>query len=294
LQSPIAFLGQAMHLLYADFPLADSTEFADFHVRVDRPSNFRRWYRPQVLFWFDDQIPFKPLPFSHAATMFEWCMNWCIETQANQYLIIHAAIIERYGSAMILAAPPGSGKSTLTAALISRGWRLLSDETTLIDPKNGRAVPIARPISLKNESIDLIRNFVAGAVVGPVVPDTLKGRVAHLKPPADSVRRVAETALAQWVIFPKYEPGADALLTPYPKANALLRLADNAFNYCQHGVIGFELLSELIDRCGCFEFTYSKLEDAVAVFDALNPAGTNPDCGRNDDFQRKPGPARAM
>jgi HprK-related kinase A len=259
-----------MHLLYADFPLADSTEFADFHVRVDRPRNFRRWARPQVLFWFDDQIPFKPLPFSHAATMFEWCLNWCIETQANQYLIIHAAIVERHGSAMILAAPPGSGKSTLTAALVARGWRLLSDEITLIDPKNGRAVPIARPISLKNESIELIRSWLADAVVGPVVPDTLKGRVAHLKPPTESVQRVAETALPKWVVFPKFEPGADALLTHYPKANALLRLADNAFNYSQHGVAGFETLSKLIDTCGCFEFSYSRLEDAIGVFNALN------------------------
>jgi predicted ATPase len=31
---------------------------------------------------------------------------------------------------VILPAPPGSGKSTLCAALVTRGWRLLSDELT--------------------------------------------------------------------------------------------------------------------------------------------------------------------
>jgi HprK-related kinase A len=104
-------------------------------------------------FSIDDEIPFTPLPFDEAVAMLEWCLNWCIESRAHQYLIIHAAIVEKHGSACVLPAPPASGKSTLTAGLASRGWRLLSDELTLIDPMSGFAVPIARPIGLKNESI---------------------------------------------------------------------------------------------------------------------------------------------
>src|SRR5262245_4807368 len=150
-------------------------------------------------------MPFKPLPRSHAFAMFEWCLNWCIESQANHYLMMHAAIIERQGSAAILAAPPGSGKSTLTAGLVSRGWRLLSDELTLIDPADGMAVPMSRPVSLKNESIDVVRDFVPEAVIGPIARDTIKGSVAHLKPPADSVNRVGERARPRWVIFPKFD-----------------------------------------------------------------------------------------
>jgi predicted ATPase len=33
-------------------------------------------------------------------------------------------VVERDGHALILPAMPGSGKSTLTAALVQRGWRL--------------------------------------------------------------------------------------------------------------------------------------------------------------------------
>jgi HprK-related kinase A len=269
LQSTIDSVGRAIHLLYSDFPLTENTDFADFHVRL-LPGRLRRFYRPQVFFYHDDQMPFKPLALSHAFAMFEWCMNWCIESQANHYLMMHAAIIERAGFAAILAAPPGSGKSTLAAALVHRGWRLLSDELTLIDPGTGLAEGLARPVSLKNESIDVIRNFVPGAIIGPIARDTIKGSVAHLKPPTDSVKRVGEPAQPRWTIFPKFDAGAKAALVPYARSTALLRLADHAFNYSQYGAAGFDMMVRLIDSCDCYEFTYSNLAEAIDVFDSLS------------------------
>jgi HprK-related kinase A len=222
-----------------------------------------------VFFTIDDEAPFSPLSLSEAVAMFEWCLNWCIETHAHQYISIHAAIVEKNCSAVILPAPPGSGKSTLTAALISRGWRLLSDELTLIDPATGFVVPIARPVGLKNESIDLVRNFVPDAIIGPVARNKTKGTIAHLRPPSESVERMSETAIPRWVIFPEYRRESAATLKPFPKPNAMLRLADSAFNYSQHGVRGFDTLSTIIDKCGCYEFSYSKLDDAIAQFDSL-------------------------
>jgi predicted ATPase len=46
--------------------------------------------------------------------------------------MLHAAVVEKNGKALILPALPGSGKSTLSAALAMNGWRFLSDEFTMI------------------------------------------------------------------------------------------------------------------------------------------------------------------
>src|SRR5262249_18635431 len=143
-----------------------------------------------------------------------------------------------------------------------------------LDPLDGLAVPLARPVSLKNQSIDVIRKFAPDAVIGPVAYETIKGSVAHLKPPSDSVSKVDERAVPRWVIFPQFEAGAAASLVPYPKSSALLRLADHAFNYSQYGVQGFDIMAQLMDRCDCFEFTYSRLDDAIEVFESLSACHT--------------------
>ena len=260
---------EGIRTLYADHLLAEDKGFADFHVRLLRPANIRRWYRPQVLFAFDDFTPFKPLPYDHAFPMLEWGLNWCVASHAHWYLILHAAVVGKGGFAAILPAPPGSGKSTLCAALINRGWRLLSDELTLIDPHSGQIHALARPVSLKNASIGIMRAFAPEAVFGPLAKDTAKGTVSHMKPPRDSIIRALEPATPRWVVFPKYQPDSPPVLAHHPKGHALLQFAENAFNYSVLGALGYETLSNLIRRCDCFDFTYSRLDDAIATFDQL-------------------------
>lgn len=271
LQTSIPSVVTGISLLYADFPLADQDDFADFHVSLTPPQNLRHWFKPQVLFRFDGMPPFKPLPFDQAFPMLEWGLNWCVSSQSNIYLIIHAAVVEKGGYAAILPAPPGSGKSTLCAALVNRGWRLLSDELTLIRVSDGKIIPLPRPVSLKNQSIDIIQRYEPSATFSRKVSDTMKGTVAHMKPPTDSVVRAAETAHAAWVIFPKYQAGAAIRLEAVPQSRAFMRVADNAFNYSLLGGKGFEIMANLIDASLCYDFTYSVLDDAIETFDALKP-----------------------
>lgn len=80
--------------------------------------------------------------------MFEWGLNWVVAQNAHQFLVIHAAVVERHGRALIFPGAPGSGKSTLCAALLSRGWRLLSDEMALISRQNGEVTPFFRVLSV--------------------------------------------------------------------------------------------------------------------------------------------------
>jgi HprK-related kinase A len=259
--------GISLH--YAGHAVEKSGGFADFSVNVERPRSLRRWISPQVVFSIDGVSSFAPLPGDQGFPMLEWGLNWCVSSHCHQYLILHAAVLERGGRALFLPAPSGSGKSTLCAALAFSGWRLFSDELALLDPQHGHAVPLPRPISLKNESIDLIRSFSAQATLGPVVHETMKGSVAHLRPPPDAVSRASETAVPRWVVFPKFSAQAAARLEPMPKARAFMHLVDSAFNYNVHGREGFRTLTRLLDGTDCYEFSYGRLEEAVGVFDRL-------------------------
>jgi HprK-related kinase A len=267
-ESRIPQLAQGLALLYGDYPLCGEDSFADFQLSFTEPA-LRRWLRPQVRFASDGFAPFQPLPRAQAFPMFEWAMNWCVSSRVQSYLVIHAAVVEKNGRAAILPAPPGSGKSTLCAALVSRGWRLLSDELTLVRPGGAELVPLPRPISLKNASIDVMHAYAPGWVFSPAVADTIKGTVAHMKAPGESVARAGESARPGWIVFPKYVAGANARLDPVPRARAFMRLAGNAFNYSLLGADGFDTVAGVVEQSAAYDFEYSRLDDAIEVFARL-------------------------
>jgi hypothetical protein len=252
--------------LYGEHPVEEPGGFADFHVSVDRPFGVRRWLRSQVFFGIDGDSPYAPLPGAQGLPMLEWGMNWCVTSHCHQYLILHAAVLERHGRALVMPAPSGSGKSTLCAALLHRGWRLLSDELAIIEPATGRLVPMPRAVSLKNASIQVIQRFAGDTLrFGSIVHDTIKGSVGHFAAPADAVRLAQETAAPGLIVFPRYQADAPVSVTALPRGQALMQLIENAFNYNVHRLHGFDMLADLAQASCCYRFSYSDLGQATAM-----------------------------
>lgn len=266
-RSPLPEVARGIAHLYAHHRLI-AASIPDFEVAVQPGTALRRWLAPQARFTLDGHDPFKPLPRAHAFPLLEWGLNWCVASYAHQYLILHAAVVARGDSALVLAAPPGSGKSTLCAALATRGWRLFSDELALLRVGSDEVHPLARPISLKNASIDLLRRWAPAARFSDPVADTHKGTIAHLSPSGDCVREAAP-ARVRWCLFPRYSPGAVARLEPAPKGAAFLEAAQQAFNYSVLGVHGFDTLRTMMAAAGCYRFAFDDLAAAVATLDRL-------------------------
>lgn len=273
LQSRIPEIAPELARLYANHPLVSADEFIDFHVAVELGRGLHRWWRPQARFVVDGVEPFTPLPRAQALPMIEWGLNWCITAYSQHVLILHAAALARGDQALIMPAPPGSGKSTLCAALVSCGWRLLSDELTIIRLDTGQVSGLARPVNLKNKSIEIIRSFAPGAFITAPILDTTKGTVALMAPSAASVRDVCLEATPRWIVLPRYEAGAPCSLEPMQTGAAFLQIADNAMNYHVLGIDGFKAVGKLVDHCRHFTYRYSSLDEAIARFDRLANEG---------------------
>ena len=263
-------LRRQLEVLYADFPNGDgSGGFADFHVRLALATGLRRWLWPRVVFEHDGTEHFRTMRVQEALLLFEGGLNYTIAENSNFFLTMHAAAIEQGGRVAILPGHSGAGKSTLTAALISRGWRLLSDELTLISLTDGKIAALARPVGLKNEGIDAIRQFAPQSEFSRPIQDTEKGTVAFIKPPAASVARMSELAEPGWIVVPRYARHAGPRLSPRGKVHTFTALYDSACNIHLLGQAGFEALTSVVDRCDCYDFVYSEFDDAVAAFAEL-------------------------
>ena len=269
LKTDIPELIDTLHSMYGQASLLCNNEISQFHITIAQKSGLRRWLKPQAIFSIDGIKPFEPYPLSHAFPLFEWGLNWCIGTTAHNNLMLHSAVVEKNGIGLILPAMPGSGKSTLCAGLASRGWRLLSDEFGIIRHSDGQLLPIPRAAPLKNDSIEIIRQYAPEAVLGPIYEKTRKGTVSHMAPPPNSLELQEQAVTPKFVVFPKYQNGAETRLTPLVKSAAFTRLTNNAFNYQVTMEQGFQSMARLVEKTQSFDFISGDLDEAVITLQTL-------------------------
>jgi HprK-related kinase A len=264
-------LAAMLHAVYGGYPAEEASGMFDLTVELRRVRGVRGFIRPQCELLCDGVRELEPFPLDTPLPVLEWGTNYAIATRLFCYLLLHAGVVERGGRAIVMPALPGSGKSTLTAALSLRGFRLLSDEFGVVRLGDARLLRMLRPLALKNESIDVIQRFEPGAVIGPRFPKTHKGTVAHLAPQASHVDARHEVANPALVVFPRFDPSAGVELEPVSKTRAFARLAVNSFNYHALGPDAFDALGQLVDESSCWQLRYGDLDGAInALGDLLD------------------------
>ena len=262
LQSKLANIATGIDTLYGDFSRADSCEFTDYSVAMRRSGLMSR-LNGKTEFLFDHRSLFGTIPVGRAYAFMEWGMNWCVSVHANEYLKLHAAAVAKDGQAIIMPGIPGAGKSTLCAAMGLTGWRILSDEHALIPPGTAELVPLCRPVSLKNESIQVIRSFSSNAIFGPVSKETHKGVVAHMKGDLTPDSHDQRALPARIMLFPRYSRDEPQRLSPRRRTESFILAAYHSFNYSLMGEAGFQSMKTLIDSVDCYDLVYRDLDWAL-------------------------------
>jgi HprK-related kinase A len=254
-----------LHELYASFPIADDDEPIDAYITGLVARSGRAPWKRLARLYIDGEFHAVVNDPAIAVPSLEWTMNWAIGTRANQYLLLHAGALEANGGALLLPAPPGSGKSTLTAGLASRGWRLLSDEFAVLREDTLEIRPCPRPISLKKGAIEAMRAYSPKMVLSTVFPGTFKGTIGYAIPPPASVEAQHVPSQPKAIVFPKWRQGAGVEITPLTPLQAYLRLILNAVNYELIGEPAVATVNELVQRCPACLFEYSDLDEAGKI-----------------------------
>jgi hypothetical protein len=81
---------------------------------------------------------------------------------------------------------------------------------------------------------------------------------------------VGRPCRVQYVIAPRYEAGAETVLEPMSRAEALMMLAENSFNFLRFGSVAFESLRQAMEGVKCYRLRTGSLEEAIRrVFDVV-------------------------
>lgn len=183
----------------------------------------------------------------------------------DYFLDIHAGVVGDNRRCVLLPAAAGSGKSTLTAALVHAGFLYYSDEVALLEDRTLSVFPVPLALCVKSTGV---------AALGGRFP-ILRKLPAHLRgdgklvhympiPPAQCPEgRYPRPACA--IVFPRYSSGVATAMTRMRKASALQRLLGE----CLVAPKGLDVtrVAALVDwicRTECFELAYSETDDAIA------------------------------
>ncbi|MFN8024861.1 MAG: nucleotidyltransferase family protein [Acidimicrobiia bacterium] len=177
--------------------------------------------------------------------------------------VCHAGCVARDGTAIVLPADPESGKSTLTSGLVRAGFSYVTDEGVAFVPGTTRIEPYPKPISLDPGSWFLF----------PELAPTDDGEATRTQwqVPPDAFRPGAASGPcdARFLVFPKYVEGATTELRVLPRAEALVELAKNTFEFNQHSVVYLHDLEVVVRACASYRLTVGTLDDAVACVEEL-------------------------
>lgn len=262
-QQPI----EQLCLLYDDYPRPKG-DFADFTVRLESKSLWRKNFRPRVHisgdFWLPDA---SPLPLSQGLLAAEMGMNLQMALGWRRHLLLHASTVEKDGKALVMTGLSGSGKSTLSAMLGEKGWRFMGDEFALICPQTGLAHSFPRLISLKNKAITAMEKLLPDDRFGPLLEDTPKGNIRHLIPPVEALEASSQTAKPALLLFPRF--GYDAAIREIGKSEIFVRLTQASTNYVALGQDGFKALTSFVDDAPARAIDYQSGDEAEALIDQL-------------------------
>jgi len=165
------------------------------------------------------------------------------------------------GQATLISGEMGAGKTTTGLALLSAGWKLLSNDSPLLTMKGDKVHVLAYPgrLSAFDDSLarfDHLRQFI------PIEPEpeatSRQKRVFRVEEAFHNPW--ASSARAGGIFFPKVVPGLQQskLIEIEPKA-ALLQLIPQAIEGWDKETIGknLQLLSFLVEQVPCYNLQLS-------------------------------------
>jgi hypothetical protein len=190
---------------------------------------------------------------------------WTKAVNDHDFLVnLHAGVVAKGDRCILLPAPSGSGKSSLTAALTHGGFRYFSDEVGLIERGTLQVVPVPLAVCVKSTGFDVMSRYYPEIAQLPAHKRDDGKVVVYVQPKPSDMRR--EPGLVSHIFFPQFVPGEATRLQPLSRTAAFTRLMDQCVALrCRLDRDTVGDMVRWISKIDCYALTFSSLDEAVAL-----------------------------
>ena len=183
---------------------------------------------------------------------------------------LHAGVVGKGDSCVLFPASAGSGKSSLTTALIHSGYHYFSDEVALVSRGSYLVPPAPLAICSKSTGWDVMRRYYPNLMSLPVHKRDDDKLVRYISPPADS--RARQPTAVSHIIFPRYAAGSTSTLRKIGRADALeMLMAECIAAREDFSLADAQDLLRWVAQIDCYRLTFSSLDDAVNLVREVVP-----------------------
>lgn len=172
-----------------------------------------------------------------------WDIQYAALLFIRSYLALHAGVVASEGGGVLLPGPQESGKSTLTAALLSKGFPYLSDEVAPLDPVTGRVFPYPRLLHLSAEAVEGFPGLAERLEDGGL---RSRGRFERTIRPEDLDAGVAGPSPIRAIVLLTRDRHGAPRLVELPRSETVEKMAENALNLHLYGARGVVFLSRVV------------------------------------------------
>ena len=183
-----------------------------------------------------------------------------LQYQRPDLFFVHAGVVALDHRAIMVSAPSGTGKSTLTLVLLESGFNYLSDELAPIDVPRRLVHPYPHALCLKSLPPPPYR-LPAGTIE--------TGERFHVPVEALPVMTQRAPLELSTLLFLRRVPGGGGACTPITAADAAARLMENALNPLAHPASGLDAAIALARALPCYLLEMSELKVACDAVGSL-------------------------
>lgn len=200
--------------------------------------------------------------FSIALSALEWHVINDVLSQRSDLFQMHAGAVclptRRAG--LVLAGQSTSGKSTLTLALMLRGFAPFGDDVTLIDSPRLELQAFPRAFHVDDRTWD---------VLAPLSNVRLRPDAAmpagHFAPP----QWAHMPAPVGWMVFPQFEAGRTPELIPLRPSESVTLILEHSGSLHRDSRLALKTAARLAETVRCYRMAVGEIVESVNLLQRL-------------------------